>query len=54
MVKQKITIHLQNVVSCLKFLIEYPGFWYNQTYELSHIYNENEQQVYNKMHTSKW
>ena len=35
----KISIHLGNVIGCLKFLIDYPGFWYNQTYEPSHVFN---------------
>ena len=54
MAGQEITIHLGNVMGCLEFLIADPGFWYNQIYKLSCIYNENEQQVYNEMHTGKW
>ena len=53
MARQKIAIHLQNVMGCLKFLMAYPGFWHNKTYEPSRIYNENEQQVYNEMYTSE-
>ncbi len=32
----------------------HPGFWHNQTYEPSCIYNENERQIYNEMHTGEW
>ena len=53
MTEQKIAIYLQNVMEYLKFLIKYPGFLHNQRYELSHIYNKNEDRVYNKMHTGK-
>ncbi len=42
MVRQEIAIHSRNVVDFLKFLMFYPGFGYNQTYEPSHIYNKNE------------
>ncbi len=42
------------MIGCLEFLIDYPGFWYNQTYKLSYIFNENEHWVYNKMHTGEW
>ena len=50
---QEITIHSQNIISCLKFLMALPDFWHNQTYKQSCIDNENEQQVYNEMHASK-
>ena len=53
MAGQEIAIYLQNMMGCLEFLMAHPGFLHNQTYEPSCIYNENEQQVYNKMHTSK-
>ena len=53
MARQEIAIHSQNVMGCLKFLMKHPGFWHNQTFEPSCIYNENEERVYNKMHTSK-
>ncbi len=54
MARQEIAIHSQNVVGCLEFLMEHLGFWHNQIYEPSHKYNENEQQVYNEMHTCEW
>ena len=54
MAKQKIAIYLQNIVRYLKIFMRHPGFWYNQTFEPSHIYNKNEERVYNKMHTGKW
>ncbi len=54
MTRQEIAIHSQNVVGCLEFFMGYPGFQHNQTYELSCIYNENDQQVNNKMHTGEW
>lgn len=28
--RQKIVIHLQNVIECLELLMEHPGFWHNQ------------------------
>lgn len=51
--RQEIRIHSQNVMGCLKFLIRYPGFWYNQTYEPFYVYNENEDRVYNEIYTDK-
>ena len=51
--RQEIAIYLRNMAGCLKFLIKHPGFWHNQTFEPSRIYNENEEQVYIKMHTDK-
>ena len=54
MAKQEIAIDLQNVIGSLKFLIAHLGFWHNQIYKSFYIYNENEQQVYNKMHTGEW
>ena len=53
MAKREITIHLQNVIECLEFLIRHPGSWYNQTFEPSYVYNKNEERVYNKMHIGK-
>lgn len=53
MARQKFVIHLQNMIECLEFLIRHPGFWHNQIYEPSCIYNENEDRVYNEMHTGK-
>ena len=52
--RQKIAIQSQNVLSCIKFLIEHPGFQHNQTYEPCHVYNQNGNRVYNKMHTGDW
>ena len=54
MAVQEISIHLQNVIRCLEFLMDHLGFWHNQTYESSGVFNKNEYQVYNEMHTSKW
>ncbi len=52
--RQEIAIYSQNMFGCLKFLMKHPGFWYNQIYKPSRIYNENERQVYNKMHIGEW
>ena len=52
--RQKIAIYSQNVIKCLEFLMRHLRFWYNQTFELSSLYNENEEQVYNEMYTGKW
>ncbi len=54
MARQEIAIQLQNMVDCLEFLMGDPDFWHKQIYERSRIYNENERQVYNEMHTSEW
>ena len=51
--RREIAIHLQNMVGCLKFLMRHPGFWHNQTFEPSYIYNENEKRVYNEMYTGR-
>ncbi len=51
---QEIAIHSQNIVEYLKFLMRPLDFWYNQTYELSYIYNKYEDWVYNEMYTGKW
>lgn len=52
--EHEIAIHLQNVIGYLEFLIRHLGFWHNQIYKFSLIYNKNEDQIYNKMHTGKW
>ncbi len=54
MADQEIAIHLRIIVGCLKFFMRYLSFWHNQIYKPSRIYNENEQQVYNEMHTDEW
>lgn len=54
MAKQEISIYLQNMVRCLKFLMRYSGLQNNQLYEPFYVYNENEEQVYNEMHTGNW
>ena len=41
MAGREISIHLQNVIGCLKFLIGHSGVWHNQTYEPPCVYNEN-------------
>ncbi len=53
MAGQEIAIYSQNVVGCLDFFMGLPGFWHTKIYELSYIYNENEHQVYNEMHTGE-
>ena len=53
MTRRKIAIHSRNVVGYLEFLMKYPDLWHNQTFELSCVYNENEEQVYKEMYTSK-
>ena len=32
----------------------HPGFQHNQTYEPCRVYNQNEDRVYNEMHTGDW
>ena len=54
MARREIAIHSQNVVGCLEFLMRHPGFRHNQTFEPSCVYNENEERVYNEMHTGEW
>ncbi len=54
MAGQEIAIHLRNMLGCLEFFMRHPGFRHNQIYEPSRIYNENEQRVYNEMHTGEW
>lgn len=41
-------------MGCLEFFMRYRGFWYNKTYEYSCVYNQNENQVNNKMHIGEW
>ena len=41
------------MIKYFKFLIDLPGFWYNQIYEPFYVFNENEHQVYNKIHINK-
>ena len=41
MAGQKIAIHLQNMMGCLKFLMAHPSFRNNQTYKPSYICNKN-------------
>ena len=53
-VGQEITIQSQNVLSCIKFLMGHPSFQHNQTYEPCRVYNQNEDRVYNEMHTGNW
>ncbi len=54
MARQGIVIYSQNIVGCLEFFMGHPGFRYDQTYEPSHIYNKNDQRVYNKIYIGKW
>ncbi len=54
MAEQEISIHLQNLIGCLKLLMDLPDFWNNLSYKLFRVYNENEHQIYNKMHTGEW
>ena len=37
-----------------QIFIRHPGFQHNQIFKPSCVYNENEEQVYNEMHTGKW
>ena len=46
-------IYSQNVVGYFELLMKYLGFWLNQTFELSCIYDENEEPVYNEIYTGK-
>ncbi len=54
MARREISIYLQNMIRCLKFLMGHPDFRHNQTYEPFHVLNKNEHEVYNKMHIGKW
>ena len=38
---QEIAIQLQNVLSCIEFLMEHPRLQHNQTYEPCRVYNQN-------------
>ncbi len=51
---REISTHLQNMIRGLEFLMHHPNFRHDQTYELSHVFNENEYQVSNKMYTGEW
>ena len=51
---QEIAIESQNVLSCIKFLMGHSDFQHNQTYKPYCVYNQNEDQVYNEMHTGDW
>lgn len=39
--KQNLSIQSHNMIDYLRFFLGHPGFWENQTYQLSHIYNQN-------------
>ena len=54
MVGQKISIHLQNVIGYLEFLMGHPSFWHNPIYKPFFVFNQNEYQVYNEMYTGEW
>lgn len=51
--RREIRIFSQNMIQFLKFFIKHPSFGYNQIYKFSCVYNANENQVYNEIHTSK-
>ena len=51
---QEIAIQLQNILNYIKFLMGHLSFQHNQTYEPSHIYNQNKDRVYNEMHIRDW
>ena len=53
-VEQEIAIQSRNILSYIKFLIWYLGFQHYQIYEPCHVYNQNKDQVYNKIHTGDW
>lgn len=36
---ENLIIQCQNIIDYLRFFIGYPGFWENQTYQPSGIYN---------------
>lgn len=50
LVGQNLTIQSQNMIDYLRFFIRISGFWENQTYKLSCIYNQNKAYIYNKIH----
>ena len=41
MARQEILIHLQNMIGYPKFLMGYPSFWHNSTYEPFCVFNRN-------------
>ena len=47
---QNLTIQSRNLIDCLRFFMGYPGFWKNQIYQSSCIYNQKDDWVYNEMH----
>ena len=49
-VGQKNSIHLQNVIGSLQFLIDYLRYWQHQNYKPSCIYNANKHWVHHEMH----
>ena len=49
-----LTIQSRNVIDCLRFFMGHPGFWENQIYQPSCIYNQKDDRVYNEMHTGNW
>ncbi len=51
---QRLTIQSRNVIDCLRFFIGHPRFWENQPYQLSCIYNQKDDQVYNERHMGNW
>ncbi len=53
-VVQSLTIQSRNVIDCLRFFMGHPGFWENQTYQPFHIYNQNDDRVYNEMYAGNW
>ncbi len=53
MARREISIHSQNMIECLEFLMGHPGFRNNQTYEPSRVLNENEHRVYNEIYTGE-
>ena len=53
MARREIVIYLQNMMRYLKILIKYLGFWHNQIFEPSYVYNENKEQIYNEIHIGK-
>lgn len=53
MARQKISIHSENMIGYLEFLMGHPDFWNNKIYKSSCIFNENEYQIYNEIHTDK-
>ena len=54
MAGQEISIHSQNVIGCLDFLIGYLSFYHNQTHKPSCVFNKNEHQIDNEIYTGEW